>query len=135
MLGGTIYEYLKLQLTISSTWENNKIYIYIYFFFPSFRATPVAYGSSMARSRSGVSAAGLHHSHSNVPVPSHVCNLCYNLQQYQILNPLRKAKDQTRILMDTSWVLNAEPQWELLKFVFLFFSLGLILYFIYFFNF
>ena len=36
--------------------------------------------------------------------PNCICNLC--LQQCQILNPLREARDQTCILMDTSRVLN-----------------------------
>ena len=35
---------------------------------------------------------------------SHVCNLNLSSQQRQILNPLSKARDQTRILMDTSWI-------------------------------
>ena len=34
------------------------------------------------------------------------CDLCCSLQQHQILNLLNKARDQTCILMDTSWVLN-----------------------------
>ena len=29
-----------------------------------------------------------------------------HLWQHQILNPLGEARDQTRIFMDTSWVLN-----------------------------
>ena len=36
-----------------------------FFFFLLFRATPLAYGSSQARSLTGATAAGLHHSHSN----------------------------------------------------------------------
>ena len=32
---------------------------------------------------------------------SHVFNLCYSLRQCQILNPLSKARDGTRILPDT----------------------------------
>ena len=38
--------------------------------------------------------------------PSCICNLHHSLQQHQILNPLRKVRDQTHILMDTSLVLN-----------------------------
>ena len=36
--------------------------------------------------------------------PSHVCDLHHGSQQCQILNPLSKAMDQTRVLMDHSWV-------------------------------
>ena len=38
--------------------------------------------------------------------PSHICNIHCSSQQCQILNPLSKTRDWTRILMDTSWVLN-----------------------------
>ena len=34
---------------------------------------------------------------------SHICNLCRSLQQCQIFYPLSKARDRTRILMDTMW--------------------------------
>ena len=38
--------------------------------------------------------------------PGCVCDLHHSLQQCWILNPLCEARDQTRILMDTSWVWN-----------------------------
>ena len=47
----------------------------------------------------------------------HVCNLHHSLQQYQILNPLSKAMEQTCILMDTSQVLlsrNGNSTWSFL---------------------
>ena len=37
-----------------------------------FRATPAVYGSSQARGQTGASAAGLHHSHSNVGSEPHL---------------------------------------------------------------
>ena len=36
------------------------------------------------------------------PEPSHIGNLCYQLRQHQILNPLNEARVQTHILMDTT---------------------------------
>ena len=38
------------------------------------------------------------------PNPSQVCDLHHSSWQRQILNPLNKARDWTRILMDASWV-------------------------------
>ena len=36
--------------------------------------------------------------------PSHFCDLHLSSQQHWALNPLSEARDQTRMLMDTSWV-------------------------------
>ena len=36
--------------------------------------------------------------------PSHVCNPHHSSQQHQVPDPLSKARDQTRILMDTIWL-------------------------------
>ena len=44
---------------------------------------------------------------------SHICDLHYSSQQCGVPKPLRKARDQTRILMDTSRIVSAVPQWEL----------------------
>ena len=38
------------------------------------------------------------------PDPSHICNLHHSSRQCQVLKPLGKARDRTRVLMDTSWV-------------------------------
>ena len=38
------------------------------------------------------------------PDLSHICNLHYSSWQCQILNPLSRARDQTLILMGTSWL-------------------------------
>ena len=40
------------------------------------------------------------------PDPSCICELCYSLWQSWILKPLREARDQTCILVDTSQLLN-----------------------------
>ena len=36
--------------------------------------------------------------------PSCIYNLHHSSRQHQILYPLSKARDQTQVLMDTSWV-------------------------------
>ena len=73
------------------------------FFFFLFRDTPTVYGDSQARGQIRASAAGLATATATQDL-SHVCDLHYSSWQCQILNPLSKARDQTRILMDTSWI-------------------------------
>ena len=73
-------------------------------FFGLFRAEPSTCGSSQARGWIWAVAAGLQ------PQPqqhqSWICDLCFSSQQCWILNLLSEAKDQTPILMDTSWAHN-----------------------------
>ena len=76
------------------------------FFLSFFRAVPVACGSSPARGRGGATAADLHQSHSNARSELHLQPIA---QLNQVLNPLSKARDQTCILMNTSWVLYHWP--------------------------
>ena len=72
-------------------------------FFCLFRAAPVAYGGSQAKGQIRAAAADLRHSHSNAgskprlkPIPQ--------LMAMWIPNPRIVAKDQTHILMNTSWI-------------------------------
>ena len=70
-----------------------------------FRAAPAAYRGSQARGQIGASAAG------PTPQPQPrgiraVIDLHHGSRQRQILNPLSEAGDQTRVLMETSWVCN-----------------------------
>ena len=81
-----------------------------------FRAVPEAYGSSQAMDR--IKSCG------GKPTPqpqqhqirSCVLDLHHSSQQRQILNPLSKARGQTRILRGTSQICSTEPGWELLIF-------------------
>ena len=50
-----------------------------------------------------------------MPDLSRVCNLHHSSRQCQTLNPQNEARDQTCILVDTCWVVTAEPQRELAK--------------------
>ena len=79
-------------------------YTTFFFFFKFFfRAAPMAHGSFQARGQIGTAATGLCHSHSNTGSES---SLPPTLQLIagQIPNPLSEARDQTHILMDTSWI-------------------------------
>ena len=75
------------------------------FFFFHFRATPPAYGSSQARGRIRLQLLDYTIA-TATPDLSQVCNLHHSSWQCQILNPLSEARDQTHILVDTSWVLS-----------------------------
>ena len=71
---------------MSNSISFSSVCFFVYFLL--FRTTPTAYGSSQARGWIRAIAAGLHHIS----------------WQCQILTPLREARDQTRILMDTSLI-------------------------------
>ena len=62
-----------------------------------FRAVPVAYGSSQARSQTGAATAIA------TQGPSHICDLQGSLLQHYILNLWGEARPQTPILRDTRW--------------------------------
>ena len=64
------------------------IYVFIYWSFCLFRATPSAYGGSQAGGPIGAVAVGLYHSS----------------QQCRILNPLSEARDRSHNLMVPSWI-------------------------------
>ena len=74
---------------------------FFFFFLCLFRAAPAAYGSSQARGRIEAAATA---TATATPNPSHICDLHHSSQQHWILNPLGKARNWTRVLMDTSWV-------------------------------
>ena len=77
-------------------------FVFVWFCF-FFRAIPAAYGSSQVRDSVGA-AAGAYTTATAMQDPSHVYDLHHSSQQCWILNTLNKARDQTHILMDTSWV-------------------------------
>ena len=73
------------------------------FFFLLFRAIPAAYGGSQARDRTGATAAGLHHSHSNAGSEPSLWPT-WQLKATPDPQPTEQARDGTRILMDPSRV-------------------------------
>ena len=84
-------------------WRKKSGNLNTYFF--SFRATPVAYGSSQPRGKNGVTTAGLHHSHRNIRLEPNLWSTPH-LMQCQILNPLSGTRNQSHILIDTNSVCN-----------------------------
>ena len=68
-----------------------------------FRATPEVYGGSWTMGRIGAAADGLRHSYSKGGSKPHL-QPTPQLTATPILNPLSRARDQTLILMDASWV-------------------------------
>ena len=96
------YQALSLTLPVSL-----EFILFLVFFF--FRAAPVVYRASPSQGKIRAIATGLHHSHSNTRSKLHLQR--GNTGSFNLLSG---ARGQTRILMDTSQVLNTpEPQWEL----------------------
>ena len=71
------------------------------FFLCLFTATPVAYGKYLASGLKWSCSYGLCHSHSwQHRIRATSAAYTHSLRQCQILNPLREARDGTRIVMD-----------------------------------
>ena len=66
-----------------------------FFFFLLFRAVPKTYEGSQARGQTTATALW---------DLSHICNLYHSSWQSWIPKPLSKARDQTHIFIDTSWI-------------------------------
>ena len=73
-----------------------------FFFFLLFRASLMAYGGPQARGRIGTVATGLHTTATAMQDSSLVCDLHHTSRQCRIPNPLSKARDGTRNLVNTS---------------------------------
>ena len=73
-----VFNYVKVKVRLAI------LYLFIYLFIYLFRVAPAAYGGSEARGQIRAVAASLRHSS----------------QKRQILNPLSKVRNWTRILMD-----------------------------------
>ena len=52
----------------------------------------------------GVESEGAYAPATAMPDQSHICDLHHSSQQCQILNPLSEARDQTKVLMNTSQI-------------------------------
>ena len=87
-------------LASPETWLASSSFPSFFFFYFLFRATLAAYGGSQAKGRIRAAATGLQHSHSNTGSEPHP-RLQHSSRPCLILNPLREARDQMRILMDT----------------------------------
>ena len=74
-------------------------FIFLFFIFLLFRATPMAYGGSQARGQIGAIAAVLFHSHINVRSKQYL-----RTTPKLTHGPLSQARDRTHILMYTSLI-------------------------------
>ena len=84
-------------------WVTSVFESFFFFFLAFFRAPPEAHGSSQARPESELQPLAYHTAKTKWDV-SLVCDLHHRSRQHQILDPLIEARDQTWVLMDTSWV-------------------------------
>ena len=82
----------------TSIYEFTLLILFFFFFFfvflPFLGPLPSAYGGSQARGRIGAVATGLRQNHSNAGSDHH-----HSSRQRRILNPMSKARNQTRNLM------------------------------------
>ena len=105
------------SLLASPSGLGNRCSTLFFFFFCIFRAVPAACGGSQARGRTGATAAGLHHSHSNAGSEPCLSPTPHSSQQRRTLNPLTHPA-RPSVEPSSSWILvrfvTAEPQWELL---------------------
>ena len=49
---------------------------------------------------------------------NHICNLHHSSWQHWIPDPLSKVKDQTHILINTSWIRFCAQKWEIPAYIF-----------------
>ena len=78
-------------------------FFFLFFFF-LFRAAPRAYGSVPRLGVESELQLPVYTTATATQNRSHVCDLHHSSQQRQIPNPLSENRDQTHILMDTSWI-------------------------------
>ena len=77
--------------------------LFIYLFILLFRAPSIAYEVPRLGVKSELQLS-IYTMATATQDQRHICKLHHSLWQCQMLNPLRKARDQTHILMDTRWV-------------------------------
>ena len=82
-------------------WKTPFFFLFLFFFLVS--ATHAAYGNSRLGVESDLQLPA-YTTATATPDPSSIFDLHHSSQQHRILNPLSKARDWTRVLMDTGWV-------------------------------
>ena len=84
-------------------WPTSEVPAYLFCVF-LFRATPTAFGSSLARDRIRAVPAGLHHSPQQRGIQATSVTYTTTHSNTGSFNPLSEARDWTRVFMDTNWV-------------------------------